>query len=239
MKVIGAGFGRTGTTSLKAALAELGFGPCYHMTELFKHPEHVRFWTAALDGKAVDWKAFFADYQSTVDWPACHFYRQLMAEYPDAKVLLSVRDPEAWYQSCLKTIYKVARTFPMSVTLKLMPWLPGSGPDTVATRMVWKQTFGDRFHDKAHALEVFRRFNEEVKQCVRPDRLLVFDVKEGWEPLCRFLDVPVPKDKPFPRLNDTQEFQKNIKEAQIMSLAILGVGALGTVALLRWLLRRR
>ncbi len=238
MKVIGAGFGRTGTLSLKVALAELGFGPCYHMTELISHPEHLGHWLAALDGEAVDWKAFFAGYQSTVDWPGCHFYRQLMDEYPDAKVLLSVRDPEAWYASCRNTIYKISHTFPINLVRKLMPWLPFAGAGKVATRMVWEEVFANRFEDKAYALEVFHRHNEEVKRYVKPDRLLVFDVKQGWEPLCRFLDVPVPTDKPFPRLNDTPEFQKRIKRARIVSSALLGAGVLGSVALGRWLVRR-
>jgi hypothetical protein len=238
MKVIGAGFGRTGTTSLKVALADLGLGPCYHMKELIANPQHAHFWTAALDGAQVDWKAFFADYQSTVDWPGCHFYRQLMAEYPDAKVLLSVRDPEAWYESCRNTIFKITQVFPVALARKLMPWLPFAAPGRIASRMIWQQTFDNRFADKAYALEVFHRHIEEVKQYVKPERLLVFDVKEGWEPLCRFLEVPVPKDKPFPRLNDTQEFQQNIKRVQIMSSAALGLGAVGTVALLRWLGRR-
>ena len=238
MKVIGAGFGRTGTLSLKVALAELGFGPCYHMTELISHPQHLSHWLSAIDGQAVDWKAFFADYKSTVDWPGCHFYRQLMEEYPDAKVLLSVRDPEAWYASCRNTIYKISHTFPVDLVRKLLPWLPFAGPGKVATRMVWEQVFANRFEDKAYALEVFHRHNEEVKRYVKPDRLLVFDVKEGWEPLCRFLNVPVPKDKPFPRLNDTPEFQSRIKRAQIVSSVILGAGVLGAAALVRWLLRR-
>lgn len=237
MKVIGAGFGRTGTASLKVALADLGLGPCYHMKEVIANPRHARFWLAALDGEAVNWKQFFASYQSTVDWPACHFYRQLMAEYPDAKVLLSVRDPEAWYQSCLNTIFKISHSVPVSIVRKLLPWMPFAAPGRVASRMIWEQTFDNRFTDKTFALEVFHRHIEEVKQYVKPEQLLVYDVKQGWEPLCRFLGVPVP-DKPFPRLNDTQEFQRNIKRAEIMSSAILGLGAVGIAALIRRLSRR-
>lgn len=237
MKVIGAGFGRTGTASLKVALADLGLGPCYHMKEVIANPRHARFWLAALNGEAVNWKEFFASYQSTVDWPACHFYRQLMAEYPDAKVLLSVRDPESWYKSCRNTIFKISHSVPVSIIRKLLPWMPFAAPGKVANRMIWEQTFANRFTDKTFALEVFHRHIEEVKQYVKPERLLVYDVKQGWEPLCRFLGVPVP-DKPFPRLNDTQEFQRNIKRAEIMSSAILGLGAVGIAALIRRLSRR-
>src|SRR4051812_1473786 len=92
IRVIGAGFGRTGTLSLKAALEMLGFGPCYHMSEVFAHPEHFALWTAAWRGQPIDWDALFHGYQATVDWPGCAFYQQLMRQYPDAKVLLSVRD---------------------------------------------------------------------------------------------------------------------------------------------------
>src|SRR5690242_7699355 len=105
LKVIGAGFGRTGTLSLKVALEELGFGPCYHMIEVFQYPEHAKLWEAATQGKPIDWDQIFANYQATVDWPGCTFYADLMARYPDAKVLLSVRDPETWYESVMSTIY--------------------------------------------------------------------------------------------------------------------------------------
>jgi len=239
MKIIGAGFGRTGTTSLKEALAELGFGPCYHMSELMAHPEHRHVWAAALAGEPVDWRTFFADYKSTVDWPGCTYYRELMAAYPDAKVLLSVRDPEAWYQSCLHTIYKISHTFPIALVRKLMPFLPFSAIGKVASGIVWDRTFNHRFIDKAYALETFHRHNEEVKKYVSPERLLVFDVKQGWEPLCRFLDVPVPEGKPFPRLNDTDQFKQRIQRGQVVSSVILGVGALAAVGLVRWLLGRR
>lgn len=238
MKLIGAGLGRTGTKSLQDALQTLGFNPCYHMTEFLEHPEHAKGWMAAADNQPVDWKHFLRNYQASVDFPGCAYYKEMMVAFPDAKVLLSVRDPEAWYESCRNTIFKITQVFPVALARKLMPWLPFAAPGRIASRMIWQQTFDNRFADKAYALEVFHRHIEEVKQYVKPERLLVFDVKEGWEPLCRFLEVPVPKDKPFPRLNDTQEFQQNIKRVQIMSSAALGLGAVGTIALLRWLGRR-
>ena len=98
LKVIGAGFGRTGTMSLKVALEELGFDPCYHMSELFENSSHADLWNAAADGERVDWEALLGGYAATVDWPGCSFYEELMEAYPDAKVLLSVRDPERWYE---------------------------------------------------------------------------------------------------------------------------------------------
>ena len=109
LKIIGAGFGRTGTLSLKVALEDLGFGPCYHMTEVFQHPEHAKEWLAAAKDQPQDWNKLFAGYQATVDWPGCSFYAELMEVYPDAKVILTVRDPEKWHDSVVNSIYQGLR----------------------------------------------------------------------------------------------------------------------------------
>jgi hypothetical protein len=207
MKVIGAGFGRTGTYSLKVALEELGFGPCYHMLEVFANPQHVPFWQMAAEGKNVDWIGFFAGYNATVDWPGCTFYEQLMHVYPDAKVLLSVRDPDKWYESVSNTIS------PRSTAREGLPELPDvHGSGRMAETLIWQGTFGGHIDDTEHAIAVFERHNEEVKARVPAEKLLVFDVKQGWEPLCRFLGIEVPPGKPFPRLNDTAAFQQRVRE---------------------------
>ena len=206
IKVIGAGFGRTGTASLKGALEELGFSKCYHMQEVFAHPQHVPVWQAAADGQKVDWDALFEGFQATVDWPGCTFYQELMEHYPDAKVLLSVRDPDAWYKSASETIYQMSqRGFPALLVLRFVPRLRRFVK--MVTRLIWQDTFHDRFSDRAYAISVFNEHIAEVKRTVPPEKLLVFEVKEGWEPLCRFLEVPVP-DKPFPRLNDSAAFRR-------------------------------
>lgn len=225
IKVIGAGFGRTGTMSLKAALEELGFDKCYHMREVLEHPRHVPTWIAAGEGRAVDWDKLFEGYQAIVDWPGCTFYQELMQRYPDAKVLLSVRDPEKWYASALNTIYRLHRTFPLPLMAKLIPAMRRQFK--MANLIIWDGTFHGRFTDKQHAIDVFNRHNEEVRRVVPPERLLVYDVKQGWEPLCRFLGVPVPQDKPFPHLNETAEFQQRIgRRAGILRLALGGAVAL-------------
>lgn len=229
MKVIGAGFGRTGTLSLKLALEQLGFDPCYHMREVvMKNRAHAPLFTAAAQGKPVDWKAVFVKYQATVDWPGCTFYKQLMEVYPDAKVLLSVRDSAKWYESAFNTIFQVSKNgFPRWMRV-FFPGLGGMGEMVQA--LIWQGTFGGRFTDRDYAIEVFNRHNEEVKRTVPPERLLVYDVKEGWEPLCRFLQVPVPKDTPFPRLNDTATFNNFMKMRKRVMQGALAV----LVALLGW-----
>ncbi len=227
MKVIGAGFGRTGTASLQSALEELGFGPCYHMYEVFKHPKHADFWAAAWRGEPVDWDGVLGGYEATVDWPACTFYAELMERHPDAKVLLSVRDPERWYESTRTTIYKIGKISSgsllsrMSYTLltRLVFGTFNTSQGPMAEEIIWQGTFGGKFEDNHHAIEVFNRHNEEVQRRVPKEQLLIYEVKEGWGPLCEFLGVEEP-DKPFPRLNDAAEVQRLILVVRILSVAI-------------------
>ncbi len=195
LQVIGAGFGRTGTFSVKNALEALGFRPCYHMTELFQKPGASEQWEAIVAGALADWNTVFAGYQATVDWPSCAFYKELLQVYPEAKVLLTVRDPEQWYESVRSTIYDVSRRR-----------LPDSPHAQMVNTLIWERTFDGKLEDKDYAIAVFRRHIEEVKQHVSPEKLLVYDVKERWEPLCAFLGVEVPVDTPFPWLNDRDNF---------------------------------
>jgi len=178
------------------------------MTEVFPRPDHVPVWQAAAEDKPVDWDRLFEGYQATVDWPGCTFYKELMQHYPDAKVILSVRDPEAWYKSATDTIYSMSRRgFPMSLVPLLVPRLRRFV--RMVSTIIWRNTFDNRFEDKASALSVFNDHNAEVKQTVPAEKLLVYEVREGWGPLCSFLDVPVP-DKPFPRLNDSAAFRQQV-----------------------------
>ena len=194
LQVIGAGFGRTGTLSLKLALERLGFGPCYHMVEVFRNPDAVEWWNAAADGRP-DWARIFTGYRACVDWPAATFYAALAETYPQAKVILTTRDPEDWFRSTQATI------FPRETP-----------PDTDAPfdqmfRKVIGRLFDQRMREHDHVIDVFNRHNAEVKQRIPPARLLEYNVAEGWTPLCEFLGVPVP-DEPMPRTNTTEEFQK-------------------------------
>ncbi len=199
MKVIGAGFGRTGTFSLKLALEQLGFAPCYHMVEVFLHPDHNQVWTDAALGKLVDWKGFLAPYPAGVDWPICHFWRELADGFPDAKFILTEREPEAWYAS-------------MSQTILAAMARPGEPEDPVRLAqmrmgriIVGDKAFGGRF-DKDHVIATYKAHNAAVKATLPASRLLVTDSPEGWGPLCKFLGVPVP-DAPFPKTNTAAEFR--------------------------------
>jgi hypothetical protein len=208
LKIVGAGFGRTGTLSLKNALEMLGFGPCYHMFEVVERPDHIAAWHRLAFGDAMDWDLLFEDFQSTVDWPTARYWRELADHYPQAKVLLSVRDPEAWYKSVTDTIYR-------GLTMRMPDNVPEPRRQqmAMARKIVLEDTFDNRFEHKAHAIEVLNRYNQTVRETIDPARLLVFDVKEGWEPLCRFLGVAQP-DEPFPRLNDTATIQAMMKQTQ-------------------------
>jgi Sulfotransferase domain len=245
VKVIGAGFGRTGTWSLKVALEELGFGPCYHMTEVFTHPEHAAFWGSAWRGEPADWEGVLGGYEATVDWPACTFYEELMERHPEAKVLLSVRDPEPWYESTRSTIYEMSMLLESSPIARLIFGLISllvfggfaGGRSSIVNDMIWQGTFDGRFEDKAYAIEVFERHNEEVKRRVPSERLLVYEVTEGWVPLCEFLGVPEPEES-FPHLNDATLLRRGTKAVRTLATAVPVALALSIGAALV-LLRRR
>ena len=236
LKVIGAGFGRTGTLSIKAALEELGFGPCYHMVEVFQHPEHVPQWEAATRGEAIDWRQLLERYQATVDWPGCSFYKQLMEVYPDAKVLLTVRDPEKWYESVTSTIYRphrIAKSTPAFSPFSIITNItksssPFARHTALVDDLIWGGTFHNRIEDKEYAIAIFKQHIEEVKRYVPPEKLLVFNVKEGWKPLCDFLGVEIPPDKPFPYLNDRANFAGNAiirRRARMRATASIALAA--------------
>jgi Sulfotransferase domain len=201
LKIVGAGWGRTGTHSLKLALEQLGFGPCYHMLEVFPRPQHVAVWHSAALGERVDWKALFMGFQSAVDWPAAHFWRQIGTAFPDAKVVLTSRPSEAWYKSFHDTILEYALD---------MPTLPESEPRHAWQKMVQliisEQTFDNRLRDKQAVIGAYEAHNAEVRRSIPKARLLDFESTQGWEPLCGFLNVPVPAT-PFPKTNSTQEFR--------------------------------
>lgn len=210
MQVIGAGFGRTGTLTLKAALEELGVGPCYHMVEvLWGDTGRLPLWQAAANGEEVDWKAVFEGFESTVDWPGCTFWEPLMEVFPDAKVLLTVRDPESWYESARNTIYASLIAGQKGELKEGDEEPPSPEAFQMISALIWQGTFHGKFEDKAYAIEMFDKHIAEVKSKVPPERLVVHEVKEGWKPLAQMLGVPEPRAE-FPRLNDKVAFREMV-----------------------------
>jgi hypothetical protein len=236
IQVIGAGFGRTGTLSLKKALEELGFGPCYHMEEVFFNPWRVRGWLQACQGKPVDWDRMLRGYRATVDWPGATFYRQLVEHYPQAKVILTVRDPHGWYASAYDTIYSVMQRFPLNDSGRLLPVIPWL--TTMLNCNIWEGTFHGRFEDRAYAIQIYQQHIETVQRTVPPERLLVYEVRQGWEPLCGFLEVPVPVGRPFPRVNDRSAFQRRVTMLTTGVYAGLGAASLAVILGMAGLLQR-
>jgi len=193
LQVIGAGFGRTGTASLKLALEMLLHAPCYHMSEVLGNAGHVDLWLDAAAGNA-DWDAIFKNYAATVDFPASNYWRELADVYPEAKIVLSVRDAGKWFQSTQETIF--------SQTLQDLY------ADTKWGQMI-KATIDDHvggdINDRELVIAAFNAHVARVKRAFDPDRLFVFEAKDGWDPLCQFLQVPVPNE-PYPHINSKEEF---------------------------------
>jgi hypothetical protein len=214
LQVVGAGFGRTGTLSLKGALEQLGFGPCYHMMEVQHHVEHVAEWRAVEQGANVDWDQLFEGYQATVDWPSCNYWEQQLAHYPQAKVILSQRDAAGWHKSVMNTIYPVtvenwART---QAAAKISGELDvqAEARYRMAMELIWDGVFHGKVEDANYACQVFEAHNRRVKALVPAAQLLVYEPGDGWEPLCEFLNCPVP-DAPYPKVNSTADFQRFVR----------------------------
>jgi hypothetical protein len=194
LKVIGAGLGRTGTLSLKLALEHIGFGRCYHMSEMLAHIRSaLPLWIAAGHGHA-DWDAIFDGYQSSTDYPGCAFWRELAAHYPDAKIILTTRNPESWFESVSATIFSKEHRARFENNPAMAEFF---------ALTVFKD-IEDKLHDREAMLAFFRSWNQAVMDEVPAERLLVYAPGDGWEPLCRFLGVPVP-DSPYPRVNSREE----------------------------------
>lgn len=221
MKLIGAGLPRTGTLSQKVALEMLGLGPCYHMVNVLADLDLADQWRRALEGD-VDWDEVFDGFQSTVDWPGSYFYKELADHFPDAKVLLSVRDADAWERSMRETIWgifygdmlmhdlsnargRVDSQWRSYIEMMEGMWersgLIDAGADTTSESM----------------RQAMDSFNDEVQQTIPADRLLVWSVSDGWEPVCEFLELPVP-ETPFPHLNDSKEFSDRVIDGALLAL---------------------
>ena len=201
LEVIGVGMPRTGTLSLKTALEQLGFGPCHHMTEVFAHPEQWPLWDRVGDGENIEWEEVFGPYRSSTDAPGVYFWRQLAERYPAAKVILTERDPERWFESMAATIFsprhrEVLGNSPVGAIIAKLARRSWSGRD---------DAMRSGPPSREVMIKLFQDHNAAVRAEIPPERLLVYSVSEGWDRLCAFLAVPVP-DMPFPRVNSAEEF---------------------------------
>jgi hypothetical protein len=209
------------------ALEELGFGKCYHMKELYSNLDEVVEWERALRGEEPDWDAIFSGYQATVDFPGCLYYSDLIKEYPDAKVILTYRDPTSWYESAYSTILTMRPSFSQYLKIFMYYFFSDRARkvlkvDSYTIDLIEKRFFGGRTKDKQHTINVFKQHLEEVTKTVPSNSLLIYQVSEGWEPLCRFLGVPVPEIK-FPISNLRGNFDKDIRDT-FFSLSPYGAG---------------
>lgn len=211
IKVINLSLGRTGTMSLKTALEQLGFDKCYHFSDMFDNPDHTAIWTALSRGEEIDWESLFEGYKATTYWSTSFDYQPLIEQYPDIKFVLTVREPNAWYKSTYDTIYSLNRpTLMRRIDLKIKGIFRPELRDMYTVwrlkeDLLWQKTFKGRFEDKEFAIKQFEDHIQRVKDTVPADRLLVYKIQQGWDPLCDFLDVPVPETD-FPRTNDTDSF---------------------------------
>ena len=197
LSVIGAGFGRTGTESLKKALEILGYDPCYHMFEVLPHQDRVDQWIGLTQGADPDWTKMFDGYNASVDWPGAHFWRELAAHYEEAKIILTVRESDKWFESMSSTI---------------LPLLRSGEPDSLGNKMFVQQTFEGNVDDRDHVIDCYNRHNACVEASIDPDRLLVYSLGSGWVPLCAFLGVDVP-ETPYPHGNSSDRFDDNMDKA--------------------------
>ncbi|HET6906790.1 MAG TPA: sulfotransferase [Rhodanobacteraceae bacterium] len=192
LRIIGAGLGRTGTKSLKLALEQLLGAPCYHMSEVFQHPEHIPHWHAAARGEMPDWHALFAGYGAAVDWPAGSFWPEISEAFPDALVVLTARDAQSWWESAHATIFQAMKRVDND------PW-----------REMIDEMFRSRFtpalDDEAACVAAYERHVAHVRDNAPKARFLEWSPRDGWQPLCHALGVPVP-DAPFPHANSREEF---------------------------------
>lgn len=200
LAVIGSGFGRTGTLSLKRALERLGLGRCHHMTEIFGNPAQVDYWCRIAERERVDWHAVYQGFGAAIDWPSCNYWRELAAAFPEARVIHTTRRAEQWWASFEKTIAE-------ALTIRA----PSDDPARIrmrrmTTTIITEDVFAGRPTDRRVALAAFHAREAAVRAAIPPERLLVMTPEDGWSRLCPFLGLPVP-DEPYPRTNTTADFR--------------------------------
>ncbi len=212
LEIIGAGFGRTGTLSLKFALEELGFNKCYHMTEIPRVAHHIGSWRQAAAGKNVDWHFLFQGYKAAVDWPSCNYWRDQLRAFPEAKIILTKRDADSWYESVMNTIW------PASVKGRELARSNGNfdkvsqDRSSMVFEVIWDGIFDGRMSEKEFVIGKYEKHNQAVIDEVPSSKLLIYEPGEGWEPLCQFLECSQPSTD-YPNVNSTEEFSSRMKSS--------------------------
>jgi len=245
MRVIGVGLNRTGTTSLALALDELGFGPCYNLRTLNSEPPRAADWiTAETDPALADWPRIFRGFESAVGSPTSAFWREIAAAFDSAKVILTVRPADGWYESVGATLTEALA--PQPAALRLLTWQRLGHDDARAKandefqERIWEREIGGDFSDRDRTIETFEKHIADVQANIPADRLLVYSVRDGWGPLCEFLGVPEPA-RPFPRENDRETFRRRLRGArnQVLVPRVLALAGIAAgVALAAWLRRQ-
>ncbi len=228
LTVIGAGFGRTGTNSLKIALEILESQPCHHMREVFPSENQINWFHNKANGEFINWDEVFENFGSAVDWPSSAYYRELAEYYPESKVILSVRNPDKWYDSTKETIYFISTAVPKWI---LFFSSKKRRIYEMIQNTIWQGVFDGKFEDRDYAIAVFNNHVKAVKSSIPEDRLLIHEAKDGWKPLCEFLGKPIP-DESYPRVNEAKDFKKQIgkiKWLRRLPWVLLFIGVISTV----------
>lgn len=203
LRVVGAGLGRTGTASLKAALEQLLGAPCYHMIEVFKRPQDAAVWRDAANGHPPDWSTFLEGYAAAVDWPPAAFWEELAEANPNAIILLSTRDPKKWFESASQTIFAPREGG--------RPTVPGF--EEMIEALLGAKKFTANRRDEAEAIAAFEAHVARVRRVAPKERLVEWTASDGWGPLCKALELPIPK-MPFPKTNTREEWFERARAAQ-------------------------
>ena len=240
LKVIGVGFGRTGTESLYTALNQVGL-PCYHMYEVMNNKlnkSHLDFWlkvARSAPGTQQNWETeVFSRYAAAVDNPACVVWRELMAAYPDAKVILTLhpKGPEAWRESTMETIYFTENHWQFKVLELFTPF--GRKFGEMVRKLIWQRGHQNTMADRDKAVAYYQQHIDTIRREVPLEKLLVFKVTDGWEPLCEFLSIPVPPT-PFPNVNSREQFQKIKRGMARGAYVIIGIWAAVIAGVTYWI----
>ncbi|MEM8534846.1 MAG: sulfotransferase family protein [Chloroflexota bacterium] len=202
MRVIGVGLGRTGTTSIQRALEHLGYHT-YNFEAVMQH-QHFDAWRDIVQEQTPDWDAIFGGYDASISWPACFFYQELHIAYPDAQFILTTREPERWAAS-------VKRVLPHMAKLQAFRFIPRVQAMVNLMNAMLIPKFGSFDPDTSRLISLIEEHNRAVRSYIPSPKLLIYEVKDGWEPLCAFLDCPIPSTD-FPYENQGDGFVKQMLE---------------------------